>query len=460
MLIRAAAGPEVNFAMGGTKKAPKPAATDAGGTKKAPKRAATDAGGTDHEAKPSKKPRSDAPQSTNDRTQRIMRSHKKNPANVFVIGPPSDNWVDNAASLAGYLGIKGSLEGFRQYLLGKGDPPGPSKLTHGILENYNQIRLNGYGKAVGTGKETVGGTKNASVTQIWLALNDMDGNYRELISPHVNLPLPPNSKFPPGSSSYVIAVNIAAMSFLIHHNPQFFPASHAPLKDRKYCVGLTNIPAEDWHRALWLVKFYTRQTSDVKKENGFLTKDRSNQQAKAVDYFTPEDVEDFEKEEIEEAEGDLDGRTPGDAIDEAYEELADKEDPPPPPLDTTVGLTDFVESTIEEWETAIEVVDKNLRRRDAPLGSAGRTVKRVRMTKTQLRQACERIGEKVKVKHDDPSMGDMLTAQEKSLEDASRQEGRQAQVRLQTIVWVRRPGCPSDYSLSIPLQLWHANSEP
>jgi hypothetical protein len=78
-----------------------------------------------------------------------------------------------------------------------------------------------------------------------------------------------------------------------------------------------------------------------------------------VDYFTLKDVKDFEKEEIEEAKGDLDGRTPGDAINKAYEELADKEDPLLPPLDTIVGLTNFVESTIKEWETTIKVINKN-----------------------------------------------------------------------------------------------------
>jgi hypothetical protein len=38
------------------------------------------------------------------RLANIKRSFNRNPENVFVIGPPTDNWVDNAAPLAGYLG--------------------------------------------------------------------------------------------------------------------------------------------------------------------------------------------------------------------------------------------------------------------------------------------------------------------------------------------------------------------
>jgi hypothetical protein len=67
-----------------------------------------------------------------------------------------------------------------------------------------------------------------------------------------------------------------------------------------------------------------------------------------MDYFTPKDVKDFKKEKIEEAKRDLNGRTPKNAINEAYEELMDKEDPPLPPLNTTVSLTDFIKSTIKE----------------------------------------------------------------------------------------------------------------
>jgi hypothetical protein len=67
-----------------------------------------------------------------------------------------------------------------------------------------------------------------------------------------------------------------------------------------------------------------------------------------VDYFTLKNIKDFKKEEIEETEGDLNGRTPEDTINKAYEELADKEDPPLPLLNTMVSLTNFIKSTIKE----------------------------------------------------------------------------------------------------------------
>jgi hypothetical protein len=79
-----------------------------------------------------------------------------------------------------------------------------------------------------------------------------------------------------------------------------------------------------------------------------------------VDYFTLKDVKDFEKKKIKETKEDFNGRTPEDAINKVYEEFINKEDPPLPLLDTMVGLTNFVKSTIKEWETTIKVINKNL----------------------------------------------------------------------------------------------------
>jgi hypothetical protein len=93
------------------------------------------------------------------RLANIRKSFARNPENVFVIGPPTDNWVDNAAALAGYLGWQGNLETFRQFLLGTGSPPERSRRTHAILENYLSIRSSGYGKPISTAPPSQGGRR-------------------------------------------------------------------------------------------------------------------------------------------------------------------------------------------------------------------------------------------------------------------------------------------------------------
>lgn len=44
--------------------------------------------------------------------------------------------------------------------------------------------------------------------------------------------------------------------------------------------------AEDWYRALHLVKFYARHNSSAKKDSGFFAKGRGNQTPKQVQKFT------------------------------------------------------------------------------------------------------------------------------------------------------------------------------
>jgi hypothetical protein len=67
-----------------------------------------------------------------------------------------------------------------------------------------------------------------------------------------------------------------------------------------------------------------------------------------MDYFTLKNVKNFEKKEIKKVKRDLDGRTPEDAINKTYEELADKKDPLLPSLNTIINFTNFVKSIIKE----------------------------------------------------------------------------------------------------------------
>jgi hypothetical protein len=404
--------------------------------KKSRKRPVDEADVSDGPSKPSKKGRvgEKAPSakeaSKYSREDLVQQSYNKNPEHVFVIGPPRNNWVDNAFMLAGYVGFS-DMEAFRLYLLGQGEPSGPSKLTHQILENFNSIRNMGFGKAVGVGG--LAGISNASLQQIWLALGDMEGNYHDLFQPTVNLPLPEGGKFKPGNSSYVIAVNVAAMSFLVQHNPHIFTSSHVDVRLRPHCPGRTNVAAEDWYRAFLLVKFYVRQTGIAKGKTGFFSRMRTGQVAQPADYFTLQDIEDLHKETVEEAEGDLEGRAPADVMNALYDEVAAKEVTETLPFEDVVALAEFTESTIDQWEVAVDDADKKLRNENWSFDSAGRTSKRVRLTQTQLRQVCRYLGQKVKVKHDDPAMEDALTAHQKSLE-APADHGSKAQVRRETIV--------------------------
>src|SRR5437762_1234232 len=82
--------------------------------------------------------------------------------------------------------------------------------------------------------------ENISNRQIWLALNQTDASYHQLFQATANLPLPEDSGFVEGEGAYAVAVNVAAMAFLIHQNPQIFAASHGPRKERPHCVGITH----------------------------------------------------------------------------------------------------------------------------------------------------------------------------------------------------------------------------
>ena len=441
MLIQPSAGFAITFTMATKKRHAEPSSGDENAV---PKKAKVSSTADKGKGKGKKEP------SAEDRQVNIKKSLNKNPENVFIIGPPTDNWVDNAAALAGYLGWSGNLEGFRQFLLGTGAPPSQSQLTHFILENYITIRASGYGKSASTapGAKQGVGAKNISNKQIWLALNETEAKYQKLFAPAVNLPLPEDSGFSEGQNTYAVAVNIAAMSFLIHHNPQVFVASHLPRQERLHCVGVTDIPAEDWYRAALLLRFYHRHTSETKKTTGFLSKDQSKLNPRIMEYFSSEDVQGLDKMETEEADGDLDKRTPGEQMAEVNDEIATTEEPELQKFKDVIGYAEFVEGRAADWEQAVDTVDKDIRRNAPTLGSAGRTAKRVRMTENQLRQACAHLGRLVKVKHDDPSMQDALESQQKALEDNQLVE--QAQVGWQPA------GChsrlPSFPASSLPLR--------
>jgi hypothetical protein len=88
--------------------------------------------------------------------------------------------------VAGYLSIKSDLKSFRKFLLNKGDPFSQSQLIHAILNNYNEIRNNFYGKPTFTVTEKDQTILNISVKYIWAAL--VDSNYDILFINIVNLP--------------------------------------------------------------------------------------------------------------------------------------------------------------------------------------------------------------------------------------------------------------------------------
>jgi len=383
--------------------------------KPAPQKAAKDKGkGKATADKPA--PAAKKGQDKVDRRELIKNASKTNPKHVMVIAPKG-NWHDLPADVAGYLGVKGDLEPFRQFLLGTGEPAARSKTTHGILSNYCEIRNNAYGKAASTaGNKGPGSISNVSVKHIWAALND--NTYEGLFSNTVNLPLDPTLGFKPGTPQYALAVNIATMSYLIHNNPQFFASSHQPLSTRPHCVGTTNIAAEDWYRAFVLLVFYRRQTSPAKLTTGFLSK-RKKAEAREMEYFTDDDVLDLEVDDLDNMVEELNGRTAGDVILEAYSELASQEIPETQHFDDVVQFAEFMEDKTRQWEGAVDAAAKRSKKGDPALGGAGRSVKRVMMTKKQLMQACERLGATVKVKHDDPSMENPFDAEKQALEQAS-----------------------------------------
>lgn len=396
------------------------------------KRAAAPAAGSGDDAPPPKKTKTQEPY---ERKEHVKRAFRDNPTNVFVMGPPGQNWVDSAAFLAGYLGWSGTLEQFRQFLLGTGEPGGPSRLTNGILENYNSIRSSNFGSTTGTasgGKDGATG-KPIAVKHIWAALEETDPAYVKLFQANVNLPLSGEDSFQPGDVAYPVAVHVAAMSFLIHNNPQIFTASHRPEHERQYCVGVTKIVAEDWYRAMHLVKFYFRHNSAAKRDTGFFSKDRSKQDPKRVDYFAPEEIAELDEDQPQEVEGDNLGQTTASLLQDAYEELSPADIDGQNPFHDEASLDDFVEKSAIQWEVAIDEADKVSRKRDAAaLGSAGRVVKRPPLTKGQLRHLCERLGKMCKIKHDDASMEDVLAVAEQPLTQEAVQDT--TQVRWQTIV--------------------------
>jgi hypothetical protein len=363
-----------------------------------------------------------------DRRELVQHAYKMNPEHVMVIGPKGTHWHDLPSWVAGYLGFQGDLEPFRQFLLGTGKPALASQLTHQILENYNAIRNNAYGKPTSTATEKAQ-IPNIAIRHIWAALTD--NSYDVLFTNVVNLPLHKDWGFVEGSQDYAVAVNVATMSYLIHHNPHIFGTAHQAINLRPHCVGKTNIPAEDWYRAYVLLCFYRRQTGTAKNKTGFLAKQKIAE-ARPMEYFTAQEVSELEPQERDEAVDDADGRTTGDVMQELYATVASDEVPSTQVFEDVVKYAEFMEEKVTEWEVAVDTVAKASKRATNTLGSAGRSIKRVMMSKTQLRQACERLGATVKIKHDDPSMQDPVTAEQEVLEqesEAAQDETRRVQVR-------------------------------
>jgi hypothetical protein len=139
-----------------------------------------------------------------------------------------------------------------------------------------------------------------------------------------------------------VAVNVAAMSFLIHQNPQIFIASYQPRKKRSHYVRTTNLPAEDWYRAYLLLKFYHRQKSDAKKATSFLSKDQSKLTPQAIKYFSFKDIKGFDQIDTEKVEEDFDNRIPAEKIAAAYDEIATTKLPKMQNLKDTASFAKFV----------------------------------------------------------------------------------------------------------------------
>lgn len=286
----------------------------------APKR---DKGKSKAKANDDIKPANKKGQGLIDRREWVKNAYKMNPEHVMVISPKGNNWHDLPTWVAGYLGVKGDLEPFRKFLLGEGEPVQPSKLIHAILNRYNEIRSEAYGRPISTTmvKALI---PNISVKKIWTAL--VNSSYDILFTEAVKLPLHLDWGFTEGTQPYVVAVHVATMSYLIHQNPRIFTTSHQALSLRPNCVGKTNIPAEDWYRAFVLLCFYRRQTSAAKCETGFLAKQKKAE-AKEVEYFTAEEVAELDLQELNEALDDVEGRTSKDVIQELFSTVASDEIP-------------------------------------------------------------------------------------------------------------------------------------
>src|SRR5437762_1525371 len=147
----------------------------------------------------------------------------KNPANVFVIGPPNNAWEDNSKKLAGYLHFKGPIENFRIFMTGEANTP-ESKAVADILDKYLSVRQGNYGKPdTSLSKGKLGltiGTK-----QLFETIDDTSNDITQLFQTDVTLPLPTavnqqeDTVWKPGTMRYAIATTIKAMIQLIACSP-------------------------------------------------------------------------------------------------------------------------------------------------------------------------------------------------------------------------------------------------
>jgi hypothetical protein len=145
----------------------------------------TDKGKSKAKANDDTEPANKKGQDRIDRRERLKNAYKVNPEHVMVLLPKGTNWHDLPAWVAGYLGVKGDLEPFRQFLLGQGEPVRESKLTHAILNHYNEIRNNAYGKPISTATVKAQ-IPNVSVKRIWAAL--VNSSYDMLLLRMPSLP--------------------------------------------------------------------------------------------------------------------------------------------------------------------------------------------------------------------------------------------------------------------------------
>ena len=347
-----------------------------------------------------------------ERKKRVALSAQKNPPNVFVIGPPNNNWEDNSKKLAGYLNFTGPLEAVRQFLNGQ-EGSQESRDVHAWIEKYLAVRRSNYGRpeaSLAKGNQVL----TVNVKQLFETLDDVSAHIIRLSDPTVDLPLTSDDSLSQGTMRYAIATSIKAMVSLISLSPTMFPASHAPLEQRAHPMGPTRYPAEDWHRAHQLLRFVFRQHSDAKAKANFFTNDQSSKgDAEEAHFFTLAELESSSghQGELDVAEGDDENRVVGALIHEAQRLVATPSTTEDPATDAPAPATapsldadpKFWAKQLKEFEDSVEKADKETRSGNS-LGSHGIFVRRSRLDKANMRKLCIALGSECNVIHDDATI--------------------------------------------------------
>jgi hypothetical protein len=349
-----------------------------------------------------------------ERKKRVALSAQKNPPNVFVIGPPNNNWEDNSKKLAGYLNFTGSLEAARRFLNGQ-EGSQESRDVHTWIEKYLAIRRSNYGRpeaSLSKGSQVL----TVNVKHLFETIDDASAHVTRLSDPDVDLPLASDDNLTQGTVPYAIATSIKAMMSLISVSPTMFPASHAPLEQRVHPMGPTRYPAEDWHRAHQLLRFVFRQHSDAKAKGNFFTNNQSNKgDVEEALFFTPAELESSSghQGELDVADGDDENRVAGALIHEAQRLVATSStaegaatDASAPASATAPDLeTDpkYWLKQLKQFEDSIESADKEVRAGNS-LGSHGIFVRRGRLDKANMRKLCIALGSECTIIHDDATI--------------------------------------------------------